>query len=320
VELKPTYGRVSRYGLVAFASSLDQVGPLGRTVMDCALLLNAICGEDPRDATSASREREDFARDMDAPLEGLVLGVPRQAYAPSNHPAIGRAMAEAIRIYTSYGARIVEIDLPHVDHGIAAYYIVATAEASSNLARYDGVRYGHRAAANRGDDLFNLYCRSRSEGFGPEVQRRIMLGTHALSSGYYDAYYLTALKIRRKIKGDFDAAFSAGCHAVVMPTAPGPAFRFGERLQDPLAMYLGDVYTVGANLAGLPAIAFPAAWAEEEAGPPTGADVSATEAGATVRLPVGVQLVGPAWEESRLLRLAQMFESATDFASQQPVL
>jgi aspartyl-tRNA(Asn)/glutamyl-tRNA(Gln) amidotransferase subunit A len=252
-------------------------------------------------------------------VEGLVLGVPRQAVSAGNHPGVSRGLDEAIRVYTSFGARIVEVDLAHADHGIAAYYIVAMAEASSNLARYDGVRYGRRAALKHSDDLFNLYCRSRSEGLGAEVQRRIMLGTYALSSGYYEALYVRALKVRRKIKQDFDAAFAAGCHAVLMPTAPGPAFRFGERVEDPLAMYLGDVYTVGANLAGLPAIAFPAAWAEEEAGPPTGADVSAMQAGATVRLPVGVQLVGPAWEESRLLRLARMFESVTDFSEQRPM-
>jgi aspartyl-tRNA(Asn)/glutamyl-tRNA(Gln) amidotransferase subunit A len=320
VGVKPTYGRVSRYGLVAFASSLDQIGPMTRTALDAALVLRAISGADPHDATSAALDVPDFASEMQTPLEGLVLGVPRQALNPSNHPAIGRAIENAINAFTTFGARTIEVDLPHTNYGIAAYYILALAEASSNLARYDGVRYGRRAEPRNGEDLMDMYCRSRAEGFGAEVQRRIMLGTYALSAGYYDAYYLTALKMRRRIKQDYDAAFGQGCHAILMPATTGPAFRFGERGSDPLAMYMEDVYTVGANLAGLPAVAFPAAFAEEDASPTTAADPAAARAGATLRLPVGVQLIGPAWEEHRLLRMAQMFQSATDFHEQTPPL
>ncbi len=315
VGMKPTYGRVSRYGLIAFASSLDQIGPLARTVEDAAAALSLLCGHDPHDSTSAERSVPDFAAGLDAPIEALVIGVPRQAVTKANHPAVAKALDDAIKVYVSLGARVIDVDLPHTEHGIAAYYIVAPAEASSNLARYDGVRYGRRgggaegpaAAGERrgkgaGIDLEELYCRSRAEGFGPEVQRRIMLGTYALSSGYYDAYYNTALKVRRRIKGDFDAAFAGGCHALLMPSSLTPAFKIGEKTADPLSMYLEDVYTVGVNLAGLPGIVLPGGAAQVE--------------GAT--LPVGIQLVGPAWEEHRLLRIALMFERATDWHTRRP--
>jgi len=308
VGLKPTYGRVSRYGLVAFASSLDQIGPLARSVGDAAAAMTVMCGLDPNDSTSADRATEDFAADLENPIKGLVVGVPRQALNPANHPAVLAALENAIRVYTALGARIVEVDLPHTEHGIAAYYIVAPAEASSNLARFDGVRYGHRAALGPGDSLENMYRKTRAEGFGAEVQRRIMLGTHVLSSGYYDAYYLRALKVRRKIKGDFDAAFGphdgggAGCHVLLMPSSPSPAFKIGSKTGDPLAMYLEDVYTVGVNLAGLPGITVPGGFASEE----------------RKQLPVGIQLIAPAFEESRLLRAARMFEGATDFARPAP--
>ena len=292
VGVKPTYGRVSRHGLIAYASSLDQIGVLAANAEDAALALTAICGPDPLDATSARREPEDFSRDLGAAPENPVLGVPRHARAASKHPAVTRAFDSAVAAYSGMGARVVEVDLPHADHALAAYYLVAAAEASSNLARYDGVRYGRRAEA--GESLHELYRRSRSEGLGPEVQRRIMLGTHALSSGYYDAYYLTALRARRRIKSDFDAAWAAGCHALLLPTSPGPAFRLGER-PDPMAMYLEDIYTVGVNLAGLPAVAVPGGHAEEGG----------------MRLPVGLQLVGPAWQESSLLRIAGLLEAAT---------
>jgi aspartyl-tRNA(Asn)/glutamyl-tRNA(Gln) amidotransferase subunit A len=291
VGVKPTYGRVSRHGLVAYASSLDQVGPLAGTVRDAASALTVLCGPDRLDATSALRPPEDFARDLDTPVVEPVLGLPRQAVSPANHPAVVAAMGRAIRAAMNIGTRILDVNLPHAEHGIAAYYLVACAEASSNLARYDGVRYGRAVNA---DGLLDLYCRSRSESLGPEVQRRIMLGTHVLSSGYYEAYYLMALKARRRIKADFDAAFAAGCHALLMPASPGPAFRLGERSADPLAMYLEDVYTVGVNLAGLPAVTVPAGFAVEGAS----------------RLPIGLQLVGPAWDEARLLRIARMVELA----------
>ena len=316
VGLKPTYGRVSRFGLVAFASSLDQIGPFTRTVADAALSLTVIAGHDPHDSTSAETPpaavggEGDFLRDLDRPVAGLRLGVPTQARSPQNHPAVARALESAIAVYRGLGAEIIDIDLPHLSYGIAAYYIVAPAEASSNLARFDGVRYGRRATLKPGEDLLALYCRSRAEGFGPEVQRRIMLGTHVLSSGYYDAFYLTALKARRLIKRDFDNVFSAekgmpGVHAVLMPTTAGPAFRIGEKANDPLALYLEDIYTVTANLAGTPAVSIPAGFAERAGD--DGRD-----------LPLGVQLLGPVFDESRLLRIARMHESATRWHERAP--
>lgn len=298
VGVKPTYGRVSRYGLVAYASSLDQIGPFARSVEDAALLLRVLCGEDAHDSTSASLPVPDFALGLDETPAGLRLGVPRQARSSANNPEVARVFEEAIEVYRSLGATIVDVDLALLDHGIAAYYIVAPAEASSNLARFDGIRYGHRASLAPGEDLFDLYCKSRSEGFGPEVQRRIMLGTHVLSSGYYDAYYNTALKVRRAIKHEFDTVFSS-CHAVLMPVAPSPAFRLGEKTQDPLAMYLEDVYTVTINLAGLPAMSVPAGMARDGG----------------VSLPVGLQIVSPAFEESMMLRIARAFERATPWGS-----
>jgi aspartyl-tRNA(Asn)/glutamyl-tRNA(Gln) amidotransferase subunit A len=313
VGLKPTYGRVSRYGLVAFASSLDQIGPLGRTVEDVAAVLSVISGHDPLDSTSADHAVPNFTKDLDRPIDGFVLGVPRQARSAANHPAVAAALASTIKTYQSLGATIVDVDLPHAAHGIAAYYIVALAEASSNLARFDGVRYGHRAYVPAdvkkrsydsplsppltGDRLYDTYSVSRAEGFGPEVQRRVMLGTYILSSGYYDAYYTTALKVRRRIKADYDAAFASPCHAILMPASPSPAFKLGEKASDPMAMYLEDVYTVGVNLAGLPGICIPAGFAQEGGS----------------RLPIGMQLIGPAWREHELLRAARMFEVATEF-------
>ena len=244
VGIKPTYGRVSRYGLVAFASSLDQIGPLATNVADAALCLQAMCGLDEADGTSAAHAVPDFPVLLEAPIDCLTIGVPSQCRSGSNHPAVAAALEAAIATYTSLGAKIVDIDLPMTDYGIAAYYIIAPAEASSNLARFDGIRYGRRAALAPGETLFDLYCKSRSEGFGPEVQRRIMLGTHVLSSGYYDAYYNNALKVRRLILNDYNNAFiNHGCHAILMPASPGPAFRIGEKLDDPLAMYLEDLYT-----------------------------------------------------------------------------
>lgn len=312
VGLKPTYGRVSRWGLVAFASSLDQIGPFARTVRDCALLTQVICGHDPLDSTSADLAAPDLLRDLERPVEGLRIGVPAQARSDRNHPAVTESFNGAVETLRSLGAQIVDIELPHLDYGIAAYYIVAPAEASSNLARYDGVRYGRRAELRAGDDLIDLYARSRAEGFGPEVQRRIMLGTHVLSSGYYDAYYLTALRTRRLIKRDLDRAFSseAGApdvHAIAMPSAPGPAFRIGEKLGDPLALYLEDVYTVIVNLAGVAGISVPCGFAR-----------GAGDAGQD--LPIGLQLVGAAFDEARLLRIARMYERGAALPDAAPAL
>jgi aspartyl-tRNA(Asn)/glutamyl-tRNA(Gln) amidotransferase subunit A len=298
VGFKPTYGRISRYGLVAYASSLDQIGPMTRSVADAAMLTQIMSGEDVNDATSTTRVVPDLLAQLEVPVSRLVIGVPSSARSASNHPAVTAALERSIAALKYEGAEIIDIDLPHAGHGIAAYYLIATAEASSNLARFDGVRYGRRAELGKDDGLLELYCTSRTEGLGPEVQKRIMLGTYALSSGYYDAYYNTAVKARRLIRQDFEAAFDAtphGCHALLLPSSPGPAFTLGEKSGDPLALYLEDVYTVGVNLAGLPAITLPAGMAQIEGGPARG-------------LPVGVQLIGPAWQEDTLLRIARMLE------------
>lgn len=298
VGLKPTYGRVSRFGLVAYASSLDQVGPLASCVRDAALALHAMSGPDPRDATSDPRAPEDFAARLDEPLAGLRVGVVRQALGAGVQPEVARAYARAVEVLAPDAGRRVDVDLPMTDESIAAYYIVATAEASSNLARFDGVRYGRRAALGPEGTLDDLYRRSRTEGFGAEVRRRILLGTHVLSAGYYDAYYTTALRVRRRVLDDYRAAF-ARCDVLLMPAAPGTAFRLGEKTDDPLAMYLEDVFTVGVNLAGLPAVSVPVAGA-----PVDGAD--AARAG----MPVGVQIIAPPFEEGRMLRAAAMLERA----------
>jgi aspartyl-tRNA(Asn)/glutamyl-tRNA(Gln) amidotransferase subunit A len=282
---------------------------MATTVADAAAVLEVICGVDPLDSTSAPRPVPNFVEGLEAPVAGLTLGVPRQARSDANHPAMSAAFEAAIATYRSLGANIVDIDLPLTDYGIAAYYIVAPAEASSNLARYDGIRYGRRASLAPGEDLMDLYCKSRAEGFGPEVKRRIMLGTHVLSSGYYEAYYNTALKVRRRILADYNAAFTGAngkpaCHAILLPATPGPAFKLGEKLADPLAMYLEDVYTVGVNLAGLPGMTVPAGFAGIEG----------------TRLPLGVQLVAPAFEEASMLRIARLFERETGFGQHAPVL
>lgn len=299
VGIKPTYGRVSRYGLVAYASSLDQIGPLARDTTTGAKLLQTICAHDPLDSTSSLHAAKfasgdgapvtDLAASIETPVADLTLGVPREARSSANHPDVSRILEETIATYRSLGAKVIDIDLPRTDYAIAAYYIVACAEASSNLARFDGIRYGHRAKA---DNLFDVYCRSRSEGFGPEVQRRIMLGTHILSSGYYDAYYNTALKARRVIKNDFDACFAQGVHAILMPVAPSPAFKLGEKTTDPLALYLEDIYTVAINLAGLPAMSIPAGHASID----------------EKKLPIGMQLICKPFDEVTMLSIARMFE------------
>ena len=298
VGLKPTYGRVSRFGLVAFGSSLDQIGPMGRSVADCALMLNAIAGHDENDSTSIDEEKApvcDYLANIDEAVEGLKIGVVHGFNEGADEP-VQRALKDAIELYKSAGAEIVEVEMPHADYAIAAYYMIATAEASSNLARYDGVHYGHRTEKPK--DYIEVYTKSRAEGFGAEVKRRIMLGTYALSSGYYDAYYSKALKVRNLIRSDFNKAFEI-CDCVVMPVSPTTAFKTGEKTADPLQMYLADIYTISANLAGVPGISVPC-----------GFD--------SANLPVGLQILGPAFAEEKLLRIARMFESNTDWHKRVP--
>jgi aspartyl-tRNA(Asn)/glutamyl-tRNA(Gln) amidotransferase subunit A len=296
VGLKPTYGRVSRYGLVAFASSLDQIGTLSHTVRDAALLLEAIAGHDPRDSTSVDRPVPAYSRSVDEPVRPLTIGVVKEHFAEGLDPEVAATVRAALKVYEEQGATVREVSLPHSPYAIATYYVVATAEASSNLARYDGMHYGHRTATP--GNLVQTYERSRGEGFGPEVKRRIMLGTYALSSGYKDAYYLKALQVRRLIRDDYDRAFAA-CDVIAGPTTPTPAFPIGERVADPLAMYLSDVYTIGCNLAGLPGISIPCGF---------------TRTG----LPIGLQLIAPPFEEERLLRIARTYERATDWHNRRP--
>jgi aspartyl-tRNA(Asn)/glutamyl-tRNA(Gln) amidotransferase subunit A len=298
VGLKPTYGRVSRFGLVAYASSLDQIGPFAHDVPGAAVLLGAIAGHDPRDSTSVQKPVPEYARTVDEPVRPLTVGVPREYFGGGLDAEVEQAVRAALKVYEGLGATVKEVSLPHSPYAIATYYLVATAEASSNLARYDGVHYGHRAKEH--GDLIDMYCRSRGEGFGKEVQRRIMLGTYALSSGYKDAYYVKALKVRRLIKEDFDRAF-AECDVVMGPTSPTAAFKVGEKTADPLAMYLSDIYTISCNLAGLPGISIPCGF---------------TKAG----LPVGLQILGPPFEEEKLLRIARMHERATDWHTRRPKL
>jgi aspartyl-tRNA(Asn)/glutamyl-tRNA(Gln) amidotransferase subunit A len=296
--LKPTYGRVSRYGLVAYGSSLDQIGPIGRDVYDLALLLGVIAGKDERDSTSVNEPVADYLADMDKPLDGLRLGFAEEYFGEGLDPETRQAIEAAIEVYRAAGAEIKTIHLPHMDYAIAAYYIIVTAEASSNLARYDGVHYGHRT--ERPNDYVDLYCASRQEGFGDEVKRRIMLGTYALSSGYYDAYYLKASKVRTLVARDFQQAF-AEVDAIICPTSPTVAVRIGERVDDPLAMYLLDVYTVSANLAGIPALTIPCGF---------------SQAG----LPIGLQLMGSTFSESKLLRIGATYQQHTDWHTRLPEL
>jgi aspartyl-tRNA(Asn)/glutamyl-tRNA(Gln) amidotransferase subunit A len=289
VGLKPTYGRVSRYGLLAFASSLDQIGPFARTAEDAALVLQVIAGHDPHDATSSTEPVPDYLSSLARGVAGLRIGVPRAFVGDGVDADVQQAFAAALDRWQSAGAEIVDIELPHAAHAIPVYYLIATAEASSNLARYDGVRYGHRAALDKGDGLQAMYDRTRDEGFGPEVKRRIMLGTYVLSAGYYDAYYLKAQQVRTLLRQDYEQAF-ASCDVVAMPTTPTPAFKLGEKTDDPLQMYLSDVFTVSANLTGLPAISIPAGQNAEG-------------------LPLGVQLTGRMFDEVTLLSAAHALES-----------
>jgi aspartyl-tRNA(Asn)/glutamyl-tRNA(Gln) amidotransferase subunit A len=323
--LKPTYGRVSRYGLIAFGSSLDQIGPLARTVHDAAIALGAIAGADAADATSAPEPVSDYAAALTGDLRGTRVGVPARLLEQGVDPEVARAFKTSLDALASRGATLVDIELPHAKYATAVFYLVATAEASSNLARYDGVRFGYRAPAhgpaNRlrqgyggqeggqyegkhhdaGDDtLHTMYARTRGRGFGPEVKRRIMLGTYVLSAGYYDAYYLKAQQVRTLILRDYEHAFER-VDVVAMPTSPTPAFTLGERVADPLQMYLIDVFTVSANLAGLPAISVPCGFTNE-------------------RLPIGLQLTGRRFDEATILRIADAYERDTEWWKQTPAL
>jgi aspartyl-tRNA(Asn)/glutamyl-tRNA(Gln) amidotransferase subunit A len=297
VGLKPTYGRVSRFGLVAFASSLDQIGPITRTVEDAALLLNVIAGPDPLDSTSAPEAPPDFTALLGRPVAGLRMGVPEEYFGEGLHPEVRRATEEAIATFERLGAVRVPVHLRHNEYSVACYYILATAEASANLARFDGVRYGLRAPA---ENLRDLYEKSRSQGFGPEVQRRILLGTYVLSSGYYDAYYRKAQKVRSLLRRDFEEAFTQA-DFIVTPATPDPAFRIGEKADDPLKMYLSDIFTVSVNLAGLPGLVVPCGFTPES-------------------LPIGLQILGPPLDEVRLLQVGHAFEQATDFHRRRPGL
>ncbi|MCH6256570.1 Asp-tRNA(Asn)/Glu-tRNA(Gln) amidotransferase subunit GatA [Puniceicoccaceae bacterium K14] len=299
VGLKPTYGRVSRYGLAAFASSLDQVGPMGRSVTDVAMVLQAISGHDDRDSTSFKSEVADYVKALsDNAGKKWTLGLPKEYFDTASDAASMEPVLKAIEFYKSIGCEVKEVSLPHTEYAVATYYIVATAEASSNLARYDGVRYTHRA--ENYDDHIDLYFQSRAEGFGSEVKRRIMLGTYVLSSGYYDAYYLKAQKVRTLIRNDFMKAYEE-VDALIAPTSPQPAFKKGEKTSDPLSMYLSDIYTISANLAGIPAMSIPCGFSADG-------------------LPIGLQILGKPFMEEELLSVGHAFEQAHDFTNQHPKL
>jgi len=293
--LKPTYGVVSRYGMIAFASSLDQAGPMAKSAEDCALMMNVMAGFDERDSTSLNREKEDYTRDLARPLQGLRVGLPKEFFAEGLDAGVGKVIDEAIAAYKKLGAEIVEISLPNTGLSIPVYYVLAPAEASSNLSRYDGVRYGHRTAEY--SDLMEMYCKSRAEGFGAEVKRRILIGTYVLSAGYYDAYYLKAQQIRRLIAEDFVEAFKQ-CDVIMGPAAPSTAFKAGEKVDDPVAMYLQDIYTISTNLAGLPGMSVPAGFSNG--------------------LPVGLQIIGNYFDEARMLNVAHQYQQVTDWHLQMP--
>ncbi len=296
VGMKPTYGRVSRYGLIAYASSLDQIGPFANDVYGAALLLECIAGHDQRDSTSLDVATAAWTTTLDQPLKGLRIGIAEEYFAEGLDSEVEHRVREALTVLESAGATVQSVSLPHSKYAVATYYLIACSEASSNLARFDGIHYGHRAS--KFDDLIDLYCQSRGEGFGAEVKRRIMLGTYALSAGYYDAYYLKALKVRRRIADDFAAAFKT-VDVIAGPVAPTPAFKLGEKLDDPLAMYLGDIYTISTNLAGLPGISVPCGLTAN-------------------KLPVGLQLQAPALDEARLLQVAHQFQQLTKWHLETP--
>lgn len=295
VGIKPTYGRVSRYGLIAFASSLDQIGPITKDVRDCALLLGVIAGHDPKDSTSANMPVPDYLSFLGKDIKGMKIGIPKEYFQEGLHPEVGEAIKNAVKKFESLGASVQEVSLPHTHYAVNVYYIVAPSEASSNLARFDGVRFGHRDTS--AGTLLEMYENTRGNGFGAEAKRRIILGTFSLSSGYYDAYYLRAMKVRTKIKHDFDEAFKK-VDAIMAPTAPETAFKLGEKIKDPLEMYLSDIYTISVNLAGIPAISIPCGFANG--------------------LPIGLQLMGKPFDEGNLFRLARAFEQNTDYHLRSP--
>jgi aspartyl-tRNA(Asn)/glutamyl-tRNA(Gln) amidotransferase subunit A len=298
VGLKPTYGRVSRYGMVAFASSLDQIGPMTKDVRDAAMLLNVIGGHDPRDSTSAEVAMPDFTRALSSSVNGVRIGIPRQYFIEGIDPEVERAVRTAVKVLEGLGATVEEVSLPHTEYGVAAYYILAPSEASSNLARYDGVKFGYRTP--HWSNLRDMYMRTRDEGFGAEVKRRIMLGTYALSAGYYEAYYKKAQQVRTLIRRDFEQVFQQ-VDVLVAPTAPTPAFKIGEKIDDPLQMYLSDVFTITINLAGVPALSLPCGFS-------------------SAGLPIGLQMIGKPFDEETILRVAHAFEQETGYHRRKPSL
>jgi aspartyl-tRNA(Asn)/glutamyl-tRNA(Gln) amidotransferase subunit A len=296
VGMKPTYGRVSRYGLVAFASSLDQIGPITKDVEDCAILMNGISGYDPYDSTSVSVEVPDYRRSLINDVKGIRIGIPDEYFIEGMDPDVEKSVRDAIALFENWGAEVKRISLPHTEYAVAIYYIIATAEASSNLARYDGVKYGLRSKEYR--DLMGMYTQTRAQGFGKEVKRRIILGTYVLSAGYYEAYYRKASQVRTLMRNDFEEAFRK-VDVIMAPTAPTPAFRIGEKVEDPLQMYLSDIHTIPVNLAGIPAISIPCGFSREN-------------------LPIGLQMMGKHFDEGMLLRIAYTFEQNTDFHLKKP--
>ncbi len=298
VGMKPTYGRVSRFGLIAFASSLDQIGPFTKDVTDCAIMLNAICGHDPSDSTSAKRDVPDFTKALLNDVKGMKIGIPSEYFIDGIDSEVETAVNAAIEQYKKLGAEIVEVSLPHTKYAVSVYYIIATAEASSNLARYDGVKYGYRTEDAK--DLSDMYFKTRTEGFGSEVKRRIMLGTYVLSSGYYDAYYLRAQKVRTLIMNDFRNAFEK-CDVILTPTAPTAAFKLGEKTSDPLQMYLSDIFTISANLAGTCGVSIPCGFTSNG-------------------LPIGLQLMGKHFDESSIIKAAYAFEQSSDYHKTIPTI
>ena len=295
VGFKPTYGRISRFGLVAFGSSLDQIGPITTNFIDCAHLLNIICGHDDKDSTSAFLDVPDFTKALNNDIKGLRIGIPKEYFGQGLNEEVKTVVEKAKNIFKEKGAEIIEVSLPHTEYAVATYYIIASSEASSNLQRFDGVKYGLR---EKGESLEELYTNSRGKGFGDEAKRRIFLGTYSLSSGYYDAYYLKALKARTLIRRDFDQVFKK-VDAILTPTSPTTAFKIGEKASDPLSMYLSDIYTISTNLAGLPAVSFPCGFSSS-------------------KLPIGAQLIGKEFDESTLIKLGSAFQNCTDFHKEIP--
>jgi len=298
VGMKPTYGRVSRYGLVAFASSLDQIGPITKDVTDCAIMMNVISGYDPFDSTSVNRKVPDYKRSLVNDVKGIRIGIPDEYFVAGMDPDVEKAIRESIDRFKKLGAEVMRVSLPHTEYAVAIYYIIATAEASSNLARYDGVKYGYRSEGYR--DLMQMYTRTREEGFGQEVKRRIILGTYVLSAGYYEAYYRKASQVRTLMRRDFEEAFEK-VDVIVTPTAPTPAFRIGEKVEDPLQMYLSDILTIPVNIAGIPGISIPCGFSRDN-------------------LPIGLQIIGKHFDEETLLRVAYTFEQNTDHHLRKPKL